>query len=786
MLYVVKRDGSRQDVRLDEITHRIRALCFNLDDRYVDPAAVTLKVVKGIKPGVTTEELDVYAAGVAASMAVQHCDYDLLAGRILVDNLHKQVDSSFVRVIIALHKHGLVSNELHADTLQCGTLLDSVIDHSLDFDYRYFGYQTLENGYLLKIDNKVAERPQHMLMRVALAIHGAGDTARVVETYRLMSQKMFTHASPTMFAAGTPAPQLCSCFLLTVRDDSIDGIYATLRDCAAISKYGGGIGLNVHKIRARGSRIKSTNGTASGVEPMVRVYNNMVRHVDQGGKRKGALAIYIEPWHADIYRVLELKRNMGAEDCKARDLMYALWVPDLFMRRVAENGMWSLMCPHDCPGLDDCYGDDFEKLYCRYEAEGRYREQVKALALHRFIVETQVETGTPYMLYKDHCNRKSNQMNVGVIKCSNLCAEIVEYSDSEQTAVCNLASIAVNKCVDVQDLRFDFDRLRIITKVVVRNLNRIIDRNHYPLASAKLSNLRHRPIGVGIQGLADAFIMLRMPYESDEARTLNKQISETIYYGALEASCELAATSGPYSTYDNCPASRGVLQYDMWGVTPTSLWDWSALKQKIQTHGLRNSLLVAYMPTATTAQILGNNESFEPFTNNVYLRRVLAGEFQVINRHLIHDLVRLGLYDDRMRDTIVGHKGSIQLIDGIPDEIKALYKTVWEMKCKRMIEMAADRGAFIDQSQSFNVFIEKPNYSVMSSVHELGWRLGLKTGMYYLRTKPAADSQPSTVDPALLEQLQRKKQQQQQATCSRRRRLDEDDDINGDCISCQS
>ncbi|AIE47862.1 ribonucleotide reductase large subunit [Peridroma alphabaculovirus] len=741
-LYVIKRDGSRQDVRLDKITARVKSLCYNLNQNYVDPAAVTLRVVKGIRAGVTTEELDLYTANVAATMTYVHHDYAVLAGRILIDNMHKQVGSNFCNVVTALHSHGLVADELLDVAVRNRALIDAAIDHGRDFDYKYFGYKTLENGYLLKIGNKVAERPQHMLMRVAIGIHG-DDMDRVLESYEMMSQKYFTHASPTMFAAGTRFPQMCSCFLLTMKRDSIEGIYSTLGDCAAISKYGGGIGVNVHKVRARGSRISSTNGTASGIEPMVRVFNNMVRHVDQGGKRKGALAVYIEPWHADIFSVLNLRRNMGAEDCKARDLMYALWVPDLFMKRVYADGVWSLMCPHKCPGLDDCYGEAFERLYTLYEQEGRYEQQVRAQDLHRFIVETQVETGGPYMLYKDACNSKSNQKNVGVIKCSNLCAEIVEYSAPDETAVCNLASIAVNRCI--VDDKYDFELLRRITKVVVRNLDKIIDRNHYPLESARLSNIKHRPIGVGVQGLADAFVRLRMPYESESAALLNRQIAETIYYGALEASCELAAAHGPYSSYEGSPASRGILQYDMWNVTPSPLWDWAALKRKIKNRGLRNSLLVAYMPTATTAQILGNNESFEPFTSNVYLRRVLAGEFQVVNQYLIDDLIELNLYTDEMRNQIFAHRGSVQRIDGIPDHIKRLYKTAWEMKIKRLIEMAADRGAFIDQSQSFNLFVPHPTYTLMSSVHDYAWRMGLKTGMYYLRTQPAAYSQAFTV-----------------------------------------
>ncbi|QHB21791.1 Rr1 [Artaxa digramma nucleopolyhedrovirus] len=736
-LYVTKRDGSREAIHLDKITSKLQKLSYNLNADYIDPASITLQVVKMIYAGVTTEELDMHAARETASMAYIHHDYALLAGRIMVHNLHRNVDASFERVMERLRLHNLVSAELLDIVRRHANVLELRIDHSLDFDYKYFGYKTLENGYLKKIDGKVAERIQHMLMRVALGIHGR-DIESALETYTLMSQKMFTHASPTLFAAGSDLPQLSSCFLLTVRDDSIKGIYDTLRDCALISKFGGGIGVNVHDVRARGSRIRSTNGTASGLESMLRVFNNVVRHVDQGGKRKGAMAIYLEPWHADVYDVLNLKRNMGAEDKKARDLLYALWVPDLFMQRVHNDEMWSLMCPDICPDLSDACGKSFDELYTRYERAGRYVKQIAARDLFRFIVETQVETGTPYMLYKDACNRKSNQNNLGTIKCSNLCAEIVEYNDGHETAVCNLASVCVNRCIE--NGTFNFHTLKHITKVIVKNLNKIIDINYYPLESARLSNFKHRPIGVGIQGLADAFVVLRMPYESDRAKLLNRQIAETVYYGALEASCELAQVETPYDSYEGSPASRGLLQYDMWNVTPTDLWDWSALKSEIAKHGLRNSLLVAYMPTATTAQILGNNESFEPFTNNVYVRRVLAGDFQVINQYLVDDLIALNLYDENMRNQIIAANGSVQHIASIPQHIKNLYKTVWEMKTKTLIDMAADRGAFIDQSQSFNIFLAEPTYALLTSVHMHAWKKGLKTGMYYLRTKPAADA----------------------------------------------
>ncbi|QYC92657.1 Ribonucleotide reductase subunit 1 [Trabala vishnou gigantina nucleopolyhedrovirus] len=763
-LYVIKRDGRQERLQLDKITMKLQHLSFDLNKNYIDPAAVTLLVVKMIYPGVTTQELDMQAARETANMAFVHDDYALLAGRIMVNNLHKNVSADFKTVIENLFAHSLVSRELYEIVQDHHVVLNAHIDHKLDYNYKYFGYKTLENGYLKKINNDVSERIQHMLMRVALGIHGR-DIDDALSTYTMMANRYFTHASPTLFAAGTDSPQLSSCFLLSVREDSVRGIYETLRDCALISKFGGGIGLNVHEVRAHGSYIKSTNGTASGLGPMLRVFNNAVRHVDQGGKRKGAMAIYVEPWHADIYDFLDLKRNMGSEDKKARDLLYALWVPDLFMKRVEQDGAWSLMCPSKCSDLHTVHGAQFEALYTRYENEKLYERQVRARDLIKLIIETQVETGTPYMLYKDACNAKSNQKNLGTLKGSNLCAEILQYTDADETAVCNLASVCVNRCIEYDDEnndddddanndgggdsgvgRYNFETLKEITKTVVRNLNKIIDRNMYPVNEARISNLKHRPVGVGIQGLADTFVSLRMPYESERAKTLNKQIAETIYYGALEASCELAAEQGAYETYAGSPASRGQLQYDMWNVRPTNLWNWQELKKKIAKNGLRNSLLVAYMPTATTAQIMGNNESFEPFTNNLYVRRVLAGEFQIINPYLIRDLIKLNLYNEDMRNRIIAANGSVQRIDSIPDDIKKLYKTVWEMKVKNLIEMAADRGAFIDQSQSFNHFVAKPSYSLMVTIHMHAWKSGLKTGMYYLRTKPAADAIKFTVD----------------------------------------
>merc|ERR1719225_1277692 len=624
--------------------------------------------------------------------------------------------------------------------------LNSAILYERDFQYQYFGFKTLERSYLLKIDGKCVERPQQMLMRVAVGIHGE-DIDSAIETYNMMSEKLFTHASPTLFNAATPRPQLSSCFLLTMASDSIEGIYDTLKQCALISKSAGGIGLNVHCIRATGAYIAGTNGNSNGLVPMLRVFNNTARYVDQGGnKRPGAFAIYLEPWHADIFDFLDLRKNHGKEEIRARDLFYALWIPDLFMKRVEENGMWSLMCPHQCPGLSDCWGDEFEKLYTQYEKEGRYMKQVKAQKLWYAIIESQIETGTPYMLYKDSCNRKSNQQNLGTIKCSNLCTEIVEYSAPDEVAVCNLASIAVNAFVDKEKRTYDFEQLKRVAKVATKNLNKIIEVNFYPVKEARNSNMRHRPIGIGIQGLADAYILMRLPFESEEACLLNKQIFETIYYGALEASCELAQADGPYSTYQGSPVSQGKLQYDMWGVTPTDLHDWAALKAKIAKHGIRNSLLLAPMPTASTAQILGNNESVEAYTSNIYTRRVLSGEFQVVNQHLLRDLTELGVWTDDLKNDIVSANGSIQHCASIPDHIKKLYKTVWEISQKNVIQQAADRGAFIDQSQSLNIHIAEPNFGKMSSMHFYGWESGLKTGMYYPRTKPAAQAIQFTVD----------------------------------------
>jgi len=753
-IFVLKRDGRQEPVHFDKITSRIEKLCYGLNDEHIDPASITLKVISGLYPGVTTIELDNLAAEIAATMTTKHPDYAVLAARIVVSNLHKETKKKFSDVIedlynMTMEKTGRPTpmiSDYHRKVIQeHKDRLDSAIVYERDFQYQYFGFKTLERSYLLKINKKVVERPQHMLMRVSVGIHG-DDIDSAIETYNLLSQRLFTHASPTLFNAATPRPQLSSCFLLTMASDSIEGIYDTLKQCALISKSAGGIGLNVHCIRAGGSYIAGTNGHSNGLVPMLRVFNNTARYVDQGGnKRPGAFAIYLEPWHADIFDFLELKKNHGKDENRARDLFYALWIPDLFMKRVEAQGDWSLMCPAQSPGLHEVWGDEFEALYEKYEKEGRAIKTVKAQDLWYAIIESQIETGTPYMLYKDACNRKSNQQNLGTIKCSNLCTEIVEYSAPDEVAVCNLASIAVNMFVN-PDKTFDFEKLKNVAKVACKNLNKIIDVNYYPVKEARNSNMRHRPIGIGIQGLADAYILSRYPFESPEACLLNKQIFETIYYGALEASCELAAEFGTYETYEGSPVSKGQLQYDMWGVTPTNLHDWASLKAKIAKHGIRNSLLLAPMPTASTAQILGNNESVEAYTSNIYTRRVLSGEFQVVNQHLLRDLTERNLWNDDIKNAIIAANGSIQNVKEIPEEIRALYKTVWEISQKVVIQQAADRGAFIDQSQSLNIHIADPNFGKMSSMHFYGWKQGLKTGMYYLRTKPAVNAIQFTVD----------------------------------------
>ncbi|KZZ98594.1 ribonucleoside-diphosphate reductase large chain [Moelleriella libera RCEF 2490] len=754
-MFVRKRDGRQERVQFDKITARVSRLCYGLDTDHVDPVAITQKVISGVYGGVTTVQLDDLAAETAAYMTVTHPDYAILAARIAVSNLHKQTKKQWSSVVSDLYhyinpKNDRESPMISKDTYECVMRhkeeLDSAIVYDRDFNYQYFGFKTLERSYLLKLNGKIVERPQHMIMRVSVGIWG-DNIERVIETYNLMSSKFFTHASPTLFNAGTPQAQLSSCFLVDMKDDSIEGIYDTLKTCAMISKMAGGIGLNVHRIRATGSYIAGTNGTSNGVVPMLRVFNNTARYVDQGGnKRPGAFAIYLEPWHADVFEFLDLRKNHGKEEVRARDLFLALWIPDLFMKRVEKNGDWTLMCPNECPGLADCYGEEFEALYEKYERAGKGRKTIRAQKLWTSIIEAQTETGNPFMLYKDACNRKSNQKNLGTIRSSNLCTEIIEYSAPDEVAVCNLASLALPAFVDYNEGRYDFQKLHDVTEVVVRNLNKIIDVNHYPVQEARNSNMRHRPIGVGVQGLADAFLALRMPFESPEARELNQQIFETIYHAALTASMELAKEQGPYSTFKGSPASEGILQFDMWNVKPSELWEWDALKEQIKEHGIRNSLLLAPMPTASTSQILGNNECFEPYTSNIYQRRVLAGEFQVVNPWLLKDLVDMGLWSDAMKNRIIAANGSIQAIPNIPDDIKTLYKTVWEISQRHVVQMAADRGAFIDQSQSLNIHMKDPTMGKMTSMHFTGWKLGLKTGMYYLRTQAAAAPIQFTVD----------------------------------------
>jgi len=757
-MYVIKRDGRKEHVYFDKITSRIAKLCYGLNMEYIDPTQITKKVINGLYSGVTTVELDNLAAETAATMTTKHPDYTILAARIAISNLHKETKKAFSEVVEDLYntinpktkKHEpLVSKELRDVVKANSDRINSSIIYDRDFNYNYFGFKTLEKSYLFKINGRTVERPQHMLMRVAVGIHGA-DVDRAIETYNLMSEKWFIHATPTLFNAGTERPQLSSCFLLAMRDDSIEGIFDTLKQCAIISKNAGGIGVHVHNIRCNGSHIAGTNGTSNGLIPMLRVFNNASRYVDQGGnKRPGAFAIYLEPWHADVFDFLNAKKNTGKEEMRARDLFFALWIPDLFMKRVEADQDWSLMCPNECPGLADVWGDDFEQLYMRYEAEGRVRETIKAQKLWSAIIESQIETGTPYMLYKDSCNRKSNQQNLGTIKCSNLCTEIVEYTSKEEIAVCNLASLALNRFVR-DDKTYDFNKLVEVTRVATRNLNRIIDINYYPLPEARTSNMRNRPIGIGVQGLADAFILMRMPFDSEPAQKLNRDIFEAIYYGALRESCDLAKQYGPYETYSGCPVSKGLLQFDMWNVTPTGPWDWAGLREDIKRYGVRNSLLLAPMPTASTAQILGNNESFEPYTSNIYTRRVLSGDFQVVNQHLLKDLSDRGLWNDDLKNEIISHNGSIQKIDTIPEDLKKLYRTVWEIPQKNLINMAADRGAFIDQSQSLNIHIAEPTFGKMSSMHFYAWKRGLKTGLYYLRTRPAADPIKFTVDKSKL------------------------------------
>ncbi|KAK1621310.1 hypothetical protein QYE76_026827 [Lolium multiflorum] len=810
-MYVVKRDGRQEAVHFDKITARLKKLSYGLSQDHCDPVLVAQKVCAGVYRGVTTSQLDELAAETAAALTASHPDYASLAARIAVSNLHKNTMKSFSETVKVMYTHvnersglmsPLIADDVYEIIMKNATRLDSEIIYDRDFDYDYFGFKTLERSYLLKVGGKVVERPQHMLMRVSVGIH-KDDIDSAVKTYHMMSQRWFTHASPTLFNAGTPRPQLSSCFLICMKDDSIEGIYDTLSECASISKSAGGIGVSIHNVRATGSYIRGTNGTSNGIVPMLRVFNDTARYVDQGGgKRKGAFAIYLEPWHADIFEFLDLRKNHGKEENRARDLFYALWIPDLFMERVQSNEQWSLFCPSEAPGLADCWGDEFNNLYKKYEREGKAKKIVSAQSLWFDILKAQIETGTPYMLYKDSCNRKSNQQNLGTIKSSNLCTEIIEFTSPTETAVCNLASIALPRFVrengvpieshpaklvgssGSKNRYFDFDKLAEITSLVTWNLNKIIDINYYPVETARRSNMRHRPIGIGVQGLADTFILLGMPFDSPEAQQLNKDIFETIYYHALKASAEIAANEGPYETYVGSPTSKGILQPDMWNVVPSDRWDWPAVRGMISKVGLRNSLLVAPMPTASTSQILGNNECFEPYTSNIYSRRVLSGEFVVVNKHLLHDLTEMGVWSPVLKNNIIYQDGSVQKITEIPDDLKAIYKTVWEIKQKTVVDMAVDRGCYIDQSQSLNIHMDQASSGKLTSLHFHAWSKGLKTGMYYLRTRAAADAIKFTVDTSLLKDKKLAEEEEDleakmaQVTCS----------LNNqeDCLACGS
>lgn len=811
-MHVVKRSGQIQDVSFDKILHRVKALGNECEPPLsINYAQLVMRVIDQLYSGIPTGAIDELTAQQCGSLCTQHPDYGALAGRIVVSNCQKNTVPSFAQTMMQLYNHldineepaPLVSNQIKKLAVQHADTIESMIDYDRDFLIDYFGFKTLERAYLMRIGETIIERPQHMWMRVSLGIHG-DDLDAVRETYDLMSQKYFTHATPTLFNAGTPRPQLSSCYLLSMESDSIQGIYSTLGQCAEISKWAGGIGLHVHNVRATGAHIRGTNGTSNGLVPMLQVFDRTARYVDQGGgKRNGSFAIYLEPWHADVEAFLELRKNHGDEDLRARDLFYALWVPDLFMKRVEEDGQWSLFCPDSAPRLADLYGDEFETVYQRYEQEGRARKTMSARELWYKVLDAQMETGTPYLLFKDACNLKSNQANLGTIKSSNLCTEVVQYSSPKETAVCNLASIALSMFVQ-EDKTFDHEKLHEVTKVVTRNLNRVIDVNYYPTPQTRRSNLVHRPIGIGVQGLADAFAKMDIAYHSDAAREVNKAVFETMYHAALECSCELAAARAPaikslqvyrdfdadlfrtaepdcqdyapvnkgdaetlerikpvpgelygprndscgaYASFAGSPASRGELQFDMWGVEPSDRYDWGGLKGRIKQYGLRNSLLLAPMPTASTSQILGNNECFEPFTSNIYSRRTLAGDFVVANKHLMRELVDMGLWSRDLKDNIIANKGSIQHVDGIPDHVKEKYKTVWEMPMRHLIDMAADRGAYICQSQSLNLWVEDPDYRTLTSMHFHSWKKGLKTGIYYLRRKPKHQPQQFTIVP---------------------------------------
>ncbi|AGH31193.1 ribonucleotide-diphosphate reductase subunit alpha [Ostreococcus lucimarinus virus OlV5] len=729
---VVKRSGRIEDMKFDNITNRIKNLTYGLSEN-CDSSKVAQQVASSLYDGITVQEIDTLSAEVCIGLITSDPDYEILATRITASNIQKVCPNNFHIAMKKLAKAGIVTEEV---ARIAGRVRDD-IDTKRDYDFGYFGLKTLEKSYLQRLDGILMETPQYMFMRVAIGIHGE-DIDSVLETYDKMSQGMFIHATPTLFNAGTPRPQMSSCFLIANKEDSINGIYGTLTECAQISKWAGGIGMHIHDVRANKSRIRGTNGQSDGIIPMLRVFNATARYVNQAGRRKGSIAVYLEPWHADIMEFLELRLNQGDEEARCRDLFSSLWIPDLFMKRVEEGGQWSLFCPDKAPGLSDAVGEEFEALYTKYEEEGRANATVPAADVWKAILKSQTETGTPYMLYKDACNKKSNQKNLGTIKSSNLCTEILEYTDKDETAVCNLASIALPKYVNEETRTFDYEKLHEITKIVTKNLNRVIDRNFYPVETARKSNMRHRPIGLGVQGLADVFILCRYAFDSDEAKEMNARIFETMYHASLEASCELAEAQGSYETFEGSPASQGVLQFDMWEGETKLNYDWDVLKERIKEKGLRNSLLMAPMPTASTAQILGNNECFEPYTTNIYLRRTLAGEFVIVNKHLVNDLKKIGLWSKDMKDLMVKAGGSIQNISDIPDDIKNLYRTVWEIKMKDVIDMAADRGRFIDQSQSMNLFMESPTMSKLSSMHMYAWKQGLKTGMYYLRSKAKA------------------------------------------------
>lgn len=787
-MFVMKRDGRTESVKFDKITSRIEKLSYSLNQDFVDPVEVAKKVIDGLYDGVTTSELDNLAAETAASLTTRHPDYAILASRIAVSNLHKNTVKSFSETMKMFHQYkdpktgkpaSLVADDVMQIIQDNAELLDSTIIYDRDFSFDYFGFKTLERSYLLKLNGKIAERPQHLFMRVSVGIHKQ-DLESVIKTYELMSERWFIHATPTLFNAGTPKPQMSSCFLVAMKDDSIEGIYATLTQTAKISQSAGGIGLSIHNVRATGSYISGTNGTSNGIVPMLKVFNDTARYVDQGGgKRKGAFAIYLEPWHADIFDFLDLKKNHGKEENRARDLFYALWVSDLFMKRVEADDKWSLFCPHECPGLADCHGAEFEALYEQYEQEGKSKKTIKAQELWFAILDAQIETGTPYLLYKDAANMKSNQQNLGTIKSSNLCTEIIEYTSPDEVAVCNLASLSLPRYVI--DGVFDHQKLYEVTYQVAINLNRIIDHNYYPVPEAEYSNLMHRPIGIGVQGLADAFIMLKMPFESEEAKQLNKEIFETLYFAAMQASADLAIKEGAYKTFKGSPLSHGKFQFDLWNIKPnTGRWNWDELKSQVIKTGVRNSLLLAPMPTASTSQILGNNECFEAYTSNIYTRRVLSGEFVVVNKHLLKDLVELGLWNNQMKEAIILENGSVQNIESMPQKIKDLYKTVWEIKMRTVIDMAADRGAYICQSQSLNLFISAPSASKLTSMHFYAWKKGLKTGMYYLRTQAATQAVKFSVQSQAVKEIdpviQTTVEEVEGASCS----------MEEGCLSCGS